>query len=312
MNILSFSGFIPEQICDTVRFIRWEGRRSIAHYCGYAADFISQVLDDEAIDGCVFPRSCDSTRVMESYLAGSGKFVHRLHVPARRDGLAVSYLAENIRQYKQAVEAHYGVTLDDIPRRAEMVNERNKAIAKLYDALPELSFGAYIAMLQDMLQRPLAEQTVPETLPACAGGKPVYLVGSTMCGAGLASAIEEAGMNIVGDRLTESKRLFSAPPVSAEGDIYENIAASMLQNRTSPTQNAFESILQEDMEEIRQKGVRGVIFVAQKYCEPYDYLYSVYKKALDELSIPALKLTLTDSTDGRSFDAAIGTFADII
>lgn len=312
MNILSFSGFIPEQICDTVRFFRWEGRRSVAHYCGYAADFISRVLDDPAIDGCVYPRTCDSTRVMESYLAGGGKFVHRLHVPARRDGLAVSYLAESVRAYQKAVEAHYGVALDDIPQRAEMVNERNRAIARLYDALSELSFGAYIALLQAMLQKPLGEQAVPDTLPAGHSGKPVYLVGSTMCGAGLASAIEEAGMNIVGDRLTESKRLFSAPPVSMDGDIYENIAASMLQNRTSPTQNDFASILKEDLAEIKSKGVRGVIFVTQKYCEPYDYLYSVYKKALDELSIPALRLVLTDSTDGRSFDAAIETFADII
>ena len=312
MNILSFSGFIPEQICDTVRFIRHPGQRSIAHYCGYAADFISRVLDDDSIDGCVFPRTCDSTRVLESYLAGSGKFVHRLHVPARRDGLAVAYLAERIKGYQKAVEAHYGVTLDNVPQRGELVNERNAAVARLYGALPELSFGAYIDMLHAMLQRPLAEQTVPDTLPASAGGKPVYLVGSTMCSAGLASAIEEAGMNIVGDRLTESKRLFSAPPVSAEGDIYESIAASMLQNRTSPTQNDFQGILREDLEEIKSKGVRGVIFVTQKYCEPYDYLYSVYKKALDGLSVPALKLTLTDSTDGRRFDATIGTFADIL
>ena len=312
MNILSFSGFIPEQICDTVRFIRRKGRRSIAHYCGYAADFISRVLDDPSVDGCVFPRTCDSTRVMESYLAGSGKFVYRLHIPARRDSMAVSYLAENIRVYQKAVEEHYDVTLDDIPRRAEMVNERNVAIARLYDVLPELTFGAYIDMLQTMLQKPLAEQAVLDTLPAGHGGKPVYLVGSTMCGAGLAASIEEAGMNIVGDRISESKRLFSAPPVALVGDIYENIAASMLQNRTSPTQNDFDSILLEDMEEICQKGVRGVIFITQKYCEPYDYLYSVYKKALDELSIPALRLTLTDSTDGRSFDAAIGTFADIL
>ena len=312
MNILSFSGFIPEQICDTVRFLRYRGQRSVAHYCGYAADYISQVMDDPAIDGCVFPRTCDSARVMESYLAGSGKFVHRLHIPARRDSLAASYLAESVRAYQKAVEEHYGVTLDDIPRRAELVNERNNAIARLYDALPEISFGAYIDMLHAMLQKPLVEQAVPDILPAGDGGKPVYLVGSTMCGKGSASAIEKAGMNIVGDRLTESKRLFSAPPVPADGDIYENIAVSMLRNRTSPTQNDFASILQEDMEEIRRKGVRGVIFVTQKYCEPYDYLYSVYKKARDQVSVPTLKLTLTDSTDGRSFDAAIETFADII
>lgn len=311
-ELLAFSGFVPEQICDTVRFFRYPGRQSIAHYCGYAADFISQVLDDPDIDGCVFPRTCDSSRVLESYLAGSGKFVHRLHIPARRDGAAAAYLAAGLRRYKEAVEGHFGIELKDIKQRTVLINERNQALRELYELLPELSYGAYLDTLQAMLQKPLSEQSVPGTLPAGTGGTPVYLVGSTLCQPALAREIEKAGMNIVGDRLTESRRLFSAPPVETDGDLYENIAASMLQNMTSPTQNSFESILREDAEELRRKGVRGVIFVTQKYCEAYDYLYSVYKKMLDELSIPALKLTLTGSTDGRSFDAAIGTFADIL
>lgn len=312
MNILSFSGFVPEQICDTVRFIQYDGRQSIAHYCGYAADFISQVLDDPQVDGCVFPRSCDSTRGMASYLAGSGKFVHRLHVPVRRDAAAVSYLAEGIRQYRKAVEDHYGVTLDDTSERTVLVNERNKAVMRLYDALPELSYSAYVRMIHELLQKPLREQSVPDSLPHSVGGKTVYLVGSTMCGDDLAEAIEKAGMNIVGDRLTESKRLFSAPPVAAEGDICESIAASILQNRASPTQSDFASILREDMDEIRSKGVDGVVFVTQKYCEPYDFLYYVYKKAMDELAIPILRLTRTDSTDSRRFNTVIETFADIL
>lgn len=312
MNILSLSGLIPEQVCDTVRFLGHEGNVRISHYCQYAADFISQALEDPEIDGAVFPRSCDSSRVMESYMAGSGKFVHRLHIPARRDSAAVSYLAFNIRKYQDAIEAHYGVRISDIHQRAGLVNERNRAISRIYDALDAVSYSAYIEMLHALLRMPLAEQAVPEALPACALGKPVYLVGSTMCNAGIASAIEDAGMNIVGDHLTESKRLFSAPPVSLNGDIYENIADSMLMNQASPTQNDFDAILKEDMAEIRDKGVRGVIFITQKYCEPYDFLYPVYRKMLDGLSVPVLRLALTDSTDSRRPDAAIETFADIL
>lgn len=312
MNILSLSGFIPEQICDTTRFFSYAGRQNISHYCGYAADFISRVLDDPGIDGCVFPRTCDSSRTLESWLADSGKFVYRMHIPARRDGSAVEYLTENIRQYKAAVERHYGITLNDIPKRAQLVNERNRGIARLYDTLPDISYRAYIDLLQSMLRRPLSEQSVPDNLPAGCGGRPVYLLGSTLCAPKLVSAIEGAGMKIVGDRLTESKRLFSAPPVSTEGDIFENIAASMLHNPASPTHDDFGSILNEDMEEIRRKGVRGVIFITQKYCEPYDYLFSVYKRMLDELSIPALHLTLTNSTDSRCFDTAVESFVDLL
>lgn len=312
MNILSFSGFIPEQICDTVRFVRYQGQRRISHYCGYAADFVSQVLDDPRIDGCVFPRSCDSTRVMASYISGSGKFVHRLHIPARRDETAVSYLAQSIRQYQSAVEEHYGVKLDDTADRAEMVNARNQAIAGLYAAAPDISYSAYIHMIHDLLQKPLRQQVVPDALPGGAGGKPVYLVGSTLCGVELPRLIEDAGMKIVGDRLTESKRLFSAPAVQPSGDIYENIAASMLQNRVSPTQSDFASILREDREEIERKRVKGVIFITQKYCEPYDYLRAVYMKMLEQMAVPVLQLSLTDSTDSRRFDTSIETFADIL
>ena len=79
-----------------------------------------------------------------------------------------------------------------------------------------------------MLQNPLAEQSIPDALPASSGGIPVYLVGSTLCQPVLDWNIEKAGMNIVGDRLTEARRLFSAPPVETDGNLYENIASSML------------------------------------------------------------------------------------
>ena len=114
MKILALSGFVPEPICDTIRFTRYTGDRNISHYCGYASDFISQVLNDPAVDGAVFPKSCDSTRILPSYLAGTGKFCYQLAVPSRRTPEAVRYFADQIRAYQAAVEAHYGIRIDDI------------------------------------------------------------------------------------------------------------------------------------------------------------------------------------------------------
>lgn len=313
MNILSFSGFIPEQICDITRFIQYPGRRTIAHYCGYAADFVSQVLCDTQVDGAVFPRSCDSSRIMTSYLAECGKFTYQLHVPTRRDEAAVQYLAADIRRYKKAVEAHYGATLSDIPERAALINERNRDVAKLYERLPELSFSAYLDMLHRLLQTPLRKQAVPDNLPGKSGDrKRVYLVGSLLSGSAVAAAIEDAGLSVVGDRLTESRRLFSAPEVSADGDLYENIARSILGGKASPTQDCFNTILREDMEELRAKQVQGVIFVTQKFCEPYDYLFPAYRRMLEERGLPVLRLTLSGSMDEQSFKASLEAFADMI
>ncbi len=70
MHILSLSTLIPEQICDTERFFGYEGKQRISHYCEYAAEFIARVLEDDTIDGAVFPRTCDSSRTLKNYIGG--------------------------------------------------------------------------------------------------------------------------------------------------------------------------------------------------------------------------------------------------
>lgn len=315
MKILSLSGFIPEQICDTVRFTQYRGTGTISHYCGYAADYIAQVLEDESIDGAVYPRSCDSCRTMSSYLSGSGKFTHQLKIPPRRDALAVDYLAAGIERYKLAVEGHYGVRLEDIAERVHLIDQRNKSLAKLYETISHLSYGDYLEAIHTMLEQPLREQAVPSSLPGrIATNKRVYLVGSFLSNTKVATAIENAGMTIVGDNLPESKRRFLLPPVEVTvgGNIYVDIAGSLLSGEMSPTQNDFRQILENDLAEIRQKDVRGVIFVTQTFCEAYDYLFSVYKKMLDDNRLPVLRITQSNSADNRKEEFAIDAFADIL
>ena len=314
MNILSLSGFIPEQICDTIRFFGYEGQQRISHYCRYASDYISQILEDPEIDGAVFPRTCDSSRTIASYLEECGKFAYPFHIPARQDSFAVSYLAGSIRRYKTAVEHHYGIKLTDITERTSLVNERNRKLRRLYEHLPELSYSAYLDMVHGLLRKPLREQRVPAELPACPcpDGPKVFVAGSTQTGSGIVRQIEAAGLHIVGDRLPESHRLVSAPEVPLGGDIFENIALSMLSAMPSPSQDDFSRILAEDKEELLHRQVQGVIFITQKYCEPYDYLFPAYRKMLDGLGIRSLRVTAAGSQSENDMSLAIETFADML
>lgn len=315
MNILSLSGFIPEAICDTKRFTGYQGNQVISHYCGYGADYISQVLDDPEIDGAVFPRSCDSCRVMGSYLSGAqGKFIYQFAVPARQDSSAVEYLAGEIQRYQTAVEQHYRIKITDIPQRIQMINKRNQTLRKLYQNLDQVSYFSYLKMIEEMLNTPLSHQSIADQLPGKpdSTGKSVYLVGSFLSDIQLTSVIENSGLAIVGDNLTGSKRLFFKPDIALKGDIYTNIAQSMLSGPLSPTQDHFQAILEQDLLELRQKEVRGVLFITQKYCEPYDYLFSVYKKVLDREGIPALRLALSNSNDNRKLAFALEAFSDIL
>lgn len=314
MKILSLSGFIPEEICDIIRFTGFKGEEQISHYCGYAADYISQVLEDSSIDGAVFPRSCDSCRIMGSYLSNhKEKFVYQFGIPARQDAAAETYLAAEIRRYQKAVEQYYNVSITDLPQRIQKINERNKGLMNLYENIENISYESYLKSIHNMLQQPLYQQKVSSELSSKpANGKRVYLVGSFLSNTELAGTIESSGMKIVGDNLTESKRLFSDPKIDPSDDIYMNIAAKILHNHLSPTQNNFSCILENDLKEIKYKNVQGVIFATQKYCEPYDYLFSIYKKMLDEQGIPVLRVVMSDSTDNRKLEFVIEAFADIL
>ncbi len=313
MKILSMSGFVPEQICDTIRFTQYAGDRNIAHYCGYAFDFVSKVLQDESIDGAVYPKSCDSTRIMSSYLSDSGKFLHQIGIVSYNSAGSVEYYANEIKRYKEAVEVHYGILIDDIKERAEIVNYRNASIRETYDDLADLSFSHYIKAIHNMLELPLRNQKWDfQRDGGNSSGKKVFVVGSFLPNLRVIDVIENSGLSIVGDTLPDSGRLVSRKAVDVSADIYKEIAQSILIARLSPTQNAFKKIIADDFDEIRKKDVRGIIFLTQKYCEPYDYLYSIYKAEADQRKIPIIKLSMNNTQDDGKVALLIEAFADMI
>lgn len=316
MRILALSGFIPEHICDIVRFTGYEGEYNIAQYCGYAADYISQVINDDSIDGAVFPKSCDSSRIIGSYLADTDKFIYQINVPARQDELAIEYFAEILKNYSKALEDHYkmSLTTENIIKRIELLNDRNARIKMAYDRLENISYYNYLSKIHKILSMPLEKQDFNmEMIGNKATDKRVYIVGSFLANTDIAKTIEELGMTVVGDNLPESGRLAVSKPVCPQGeDAYRYIADSILNNRLSPTQDNFAAILENDFEEMRSKGVRGIIYISQKYCEPYDYLFSVYKKMADERNINIVRLSLADSKDSGKMNLELEAFSDLL
>jgi len=314
MKILALSDFVPEQICDVIRFSQYTGERNINHYCGYVLDFISQVKNDTNIDGAIFPKGCDSSRIIKSYLENTEKFQFQMVVPARQDELAIEYLSEEYKRYKEAVENYYNISITDIGERIVKINERNTLLKKCYENLAEYKYSAYIEQIHNNLKLPLKEQKIEGVSVGVSEEqkKSVYLIGSFLSNLNIIKLIEKNGMKIVGDNLPESGRVLSSPETEVDGDVYKNIASEMIRRRLSPTQNNFGKILSDDLEEIKKKKVDGVIMIVQKYCEPYEYLYSVYQKTLNEVGIPILKLVVLNSEDDKKVELQIEAFADMI
>ncbi len=313
MKILSMSGFVPEAICDTVRFNGFKGDAGFSHYCAYASDYISQVLADDTIDGAVFPKTCDSSRSISSYIGESGKFVYSLAVPVVRSEDAVKYYAYEIRDFKMAVESFYDVkiTEEEIESRLEVLEVRRRIIKSNYEDLCSgLSYSSYIEAIHNALAMPLAEQKIEVTEKS--EGTPVFLVGSYLTSIDVIKTAEKCGLKIVADDLPESGRLVTKHDHPATNDLYEKIAWSILAKNASPTQNDYEAQIARTLLQVRLMECRGVLIITQKYCEPYDYYYSVLKKALDDAGIPSLKIELDGSLDQNLHESELGAFASML
>lgn len=313
MSVLALSGHIPEHIGDIVRFTNYSGERNITSFCGYASDFISQVLHDDTVNAAVYPRSCDSCRVITSYLENSGKRLYQFNIPQGRADMALDYYAKCLKDYSQwYYDSDSGVD-EKVRRRTELINTRNAEIQKLYQNLEDISFYDYLERIHIELKKPLEEQCIGDVgIPSNNEGKRVYVFGSLMANTDIAHVIEGCGMNVVGDNLPESYRLAYDEVIPVIGDIYENIAASMLKRRLSPTQNDFAGIFDTCLDEIRSKGVKGVVFVLQKYCEPYDFLYSAFTKRLDNEGLPYTKISCLNSEDIGKSKLLLEAFSDVL
>ena len=249
MRILGLSSFVPEQICDVIKFSGYQSERTISNYCGYISDYLSQVIEDDSIDGAVYPKSCDSSRGITSYLDNSKKFLHQIHVPARQDEYAIEIFSESIKLYKESVEKFYDAVINEneINYRNEIICKRNTDIEAIYDNLEGIHYSVYLKLMHDLQKMPLNEQLDylknNRSESVINNGKKVFLIGSRVTDMSIIEGIEQSGMTVVGDNITESKRFYSQRNVEGIGDIYKKIANSILSNRLSPTQNNFCEIL---------------------------------------------------------------------
>lgn len=312
MSVLALSGHIPEHIGDIVRFTIYSGERNISSFCGYASDYISQVLHDDSVNAAVYPRSCDSCRVITSYLENSGKKIYQFNIPQGRANIALDYYIECLKKYsKWYYDSDSGI--DEVVRkRIELINSRNTEIQRLYQNLDSISFGDYLDRIHNELKKPLDKQCVGNIDNFTSGGKRVYVFGSLLANTAIAHLIEDCGMKVVADNLPESHRLAFAEPISVTGDIYENIAQSMLRKRLSPTENDFAGIFSSCIEKIKSKNVKGVVFVLQKYCEPYEFAYSALAKRLEDVGIPYMKISCLNSEDIGKAKLQLEAFSDIL
>jgi len=284
------------------------------HFQGFACSYSRSVLELLAsrrlsyLDGIVVPYICDTTRALDLVVKHHRflPFTECLRIPKSTLGAgALSYYRQELLRLAASLAGLTGTYPDQARLREAIqllnrVRDRLERIRRLLRDRPGLvSASEYFAALRaslvlpkevalELLERFLAE--AEKRVPALAAGPVVILAGKVAEPPAVVEVIESAGLQVKEDLLVLGGRYVTGG-VDAKLDPLEALARRQLQQW--PMVGVWDHRPRRAdflLERIAAVGARGVIFLIQKFCEPWEIDYPGMKEALDQAGIPSLRL----------------------
>ncbi len=286
-----------------------------AHLPAYCCSFIRTALEQALkgkysyLDGAVFPKSCDMTRVLPSIWKRNmnPSFEYFIPVPGRISDEAVDFLEHELGVFKEALEAYAGRRIEEAELRQAIraYNTNRELMSRVYELTlsdaPHFKGSDLLAIElsglimpkdqhNEMLRRLLDN---PPRTEQGDGFKRLMLVGNTFETIEMLKVIEGAGGNMVIDDLDIGTRYYttlvdeSKPPLRALAERYVRKVPCPCKH---PTQARMEHILKLAGE----YRVQGVILVNQKYCDSHLYDRPWIEGTLKEHGFPVLFVEHSD------------------
>lgn len=286
------------------------------HFQGFACSYTRSVLELLAsnrlsyLDGLVVPYICDTTRALD-LVVKHHRFLpltECLRIPKTTLGAGVlPYYREELKRLQGSL-ARWTGTFPDEPRLAQAValmnsvRDRLERIRRLFLERPGLiSASEYFSALRASLVIPkeeviaLLERFLAEAekrTPVSAPGPAVLLAGKVAEPPAVVELIEAAGLRVKEELLVLGGRYVSGR-VDAKLDPLSALARRQLEQW--PLVGVWDHRPRRAdflLERLAAAGARGVIFLIQKFCEPWEIDYPGIKEALDQAGIKSLRLEI--------------------
>ncbi len=143
--------------------------------------------------------------------------------------------------------------------------------------------------LLDKLMGDLNDQEV-----SAKSGTPLLLSGSVIESVEMYTAMEAYGANIIVDDTCSGERDLNPLPLTGE-DPFNWILDRHFQRQPCPSRSRSEERLPILMEKIEERGVRGVVFLIQKFCTPHLSDIPFLTDALKKQGIPSLVVEIDEA-----------------
>ncbi len=272
------------------------GRNALAFLASGGAD---------AVDGVLFPHTCDTLQGLATLVADLGGWSKRVFTFLHPKGLerpgVRAFLEAELRELARGLEALAGRRLD--PARLEAAirlhDEIDAERARLLDgrARLELSDPALYALLrrgewlwpEDHLAELRAARGAlrPATVQA---GVPLLVSGYVPEPAAILEVLEAAGAHVAADDYAAvGRRVVRAPPDLAGRDPWAALVDRHLAAPPCPTRSADQGARVRHLEALLERsGARGVLLHLVKFCEPELFDVPAIRSAFARRGVPVL------------------------
>ncbi|MFX0058430.1 MAG: benzoyl-CoA reductase, bzd-type, subunit N [Candidatus Hodarchaeota archaeon] len=303
-----------------------------AMFCPFCRDCLAQGLKGrfEYLDGITIAQSCLHIRQAftswDLHIPVDFKYYlpHPMHVQSPH---AVSYLTEELKEFKKAVEEWTGkqITEDDLKRGIEIMNTNRRLLQQVYELRkqPNPPLTGLEAMLMvvssqmtDKREHNKALEELLHKLPSRSLDEPgerLMILGSEDDDTEFVAMVENLGARIVIDEHCTGTRYFYEE-VNTNGDALASIAERYVKRIPCPSKDwPNRTRLDHIIKLAKDYDVQGAIVMQMKFCDPHELDTPAIKEALEnDLGIPTIFLEFDVTVPIGQFKTRVEAFLEII
>ncbi len=286
--------------------------RADAHFqsfaCSYSRSLLEQITRGELdfVAALIFPHTCDAMRALDLVVKDLGriKYVESFRPPRLRDSeAAAKYLKEELGRIRGRLAEITGHSASDqeIRQASETINELKTELMNLKKemAAGRASAMEYFSAVSAGMagDKPEVTKLVKELISESksrkaekAGKKPVILAGKVAEPLELIAEIEKAGFLVVDELLVNGSRYVESLVDLKRDPIEGLIRAQFDKIPVAGFYHRKETRSERILKRVKESNAAGVIYLLQKFCEPYEMEVVGVEEDLKKAGVKVLRL----------------------
>jgi benzoyl-CoA reductase subunit C len=326
-EMIHAAGFTPVRLRGSVASLRQVNAHLQSFSCALCRSTLDRTLDGELnfLAGTVFAHTCDTMQALADLWrmnSDAGYFVDTIMQPANLGNQATfAYLVSELRRFWDHLAAFVGHPLSDSELHGSIAlyngtREMVQALHAFRDRLSAADFYAVLdaaqAMPREVFNPLLAELLdMLDGLPPHCEGPRLYLLGAVLDEPRLLDLIDSLGGQVVGDDLCSGSRHFldqvgRGDPIHALADYY--LGRRPCATKFHPLHDPGRYLL----DQLGQVDAQGIVFVLEKFCEPYAFDHALVLPQLNQVGVPYLLLEMEQTPSLEALRTRMQAFLETL